>query len=396
MLAAERGGCKRMPPDAELIYLDNAATSWPKAPGVAEAMTACLASPLGGPGRGSHPAALAAGRLIRDCRRAVASLLGLGDPLRLSFTPSTTVALNVALKGWLRPGDEAVVSPVEHNAVMRPLHALAVRGVTVRVAEPTAEGGVEARAMARLITGKTRLLVAARASNVTGAMLPMEELAELGQRHGIPLLVDTAQTAGREPLGGLARVSLLAFPGHKALLGPMGTGGLWVPPGLSLSPLWEGGTGSQSEAEAQPLDLPDSLEAGTPNVVGLAGLGAAVAFLETEGIAALAQRERLLTARLHAGLASIEGVHVYGPPLGEPRAALVSFNVGEMDSAAVAHLLDRSAHIAVRGGLHCAPAAHRVLGTLARGAVRASPGPFTTEADVERLLEAVCALSQEA
>jgi cysteine desulfurase family protein len=371
-----------------VIYLDNAATSFPKAPGVVEAVARCLAEVGGNPGRGSHRLAREASRLVFRTREACARLFGLSDPTRLVFTKSATEALNLVILGRVPAGGRVVVSSLEHNAVMRPLrHLEATRGVTVRVVPFDADGRPAPGALDAALADRPELMVLTAASNVTGALPPVAEIAARCRDRGVPLCLDAGQAAGHlllEPqrLG----IPFLCFSGHKGLLGPAGVGGLVLAEGCVLEPLVRGGTGSFSEQETQPEVLPDRFEAGTPNLPGLAGLGAALEWLAAAGVAVVARREADLTDRLLRGLRALHGVAVLGPGPGRPRAPLVAITVAGRDLGELALELDRR-DVATRLGLHCAPAAHRSAGTLAGGgALRLAPGYWTTEAEIEQTL----------
>lgn len=376
-----------------MIYLDNAATSWPKAPGVAAAMADFLAHDAGNPGRGAHRLALAAGRLVEHTRSQLAALFGISDPSRVVFTANTTAALNLALKGLLKPGDRVVTTSMEHNAVVRPLYALAARlGIFVEKVPAGHDGRVSPAAMIDRITPQTRLVVMTHASNVCGALQPVAEVGAACRRLGVPLLVDAAQTAGLFPISvNELGISLLAFPGHKSLLGPTGTGGLYVAPELELEPAVEGGTGTQSESPEQPANCPERYEAGTVNTVGLAGLAAGLAYIAERGLESLRKHELSLADRLRRELAALEGVRLVGatPDSAVADAPVISVVVEGRDSGEVAALLDRRYEIAVRSGLHCAPDAHRTLGTLRSGTIRFSPGPFNTNEDIDAAVAAM-------
>lgn len=380
-----------------MIYLDNAATSWPKPDEVYEVLGRFLRETGANPGRGAHRMALDAARTIMETRSDVADLLGIDPPERLVFTGNATEALNLALLGSLRPGDHVITSDVEHNAVMRPLTALRDRGVALTVVGSNEVGRISVEAVRAALRPETRLIALCYASNVLGVIQPVEEVGRLAREAGVPFLVDAAQVAGELPVDLRALpVDLFAFSGHKGLLGPTGTGGLYIAPGHEPEPLVYGGTGSRSEEEHQPEMLPDRYESGTVNSVGLAGLGAGVRFLKQKGVAQIRQRAVALTQRLLDGLAEVPGVALYGPRRATERMSLVSFNVGHLPSSDASFLLDRGHGVASRGGLHCAPAAHRRVGTLAQGAVRFSPGVFTTEEEIDQAVQAVAELAREA
>lgn len=378
-----------------MIYLDNAATSWPKPPTVIAAMTNALCVAGGNPGRSSHQAAMHAAENLMECRENLAELFNIANPLRLCFTANATESLNLALKGLLRQGDHVVCTSMEHNSVWRPLCRLRQSGVEFSVARADDRGVISPAGVVREIRPNTRLITAIHASNVNGAINPVAEIGQVARDRGIAFLVDAAQTAGSVPIDAEAmKIDLLAFPGHKGLLGPTGTGGLFIRESIDLQPLREGGTGSESASSAQPEYLPDRYESGTLNTLGIAGLNEGVKYLLHDGVAAIQCREWQLTQRLLAGLSSNSGVTVYGPGLDQPRAAVVSFNVADRDPAWVAEQLDRDFGIACRPGLHCAYLAHQTQGTERIGTVRLSPGPFTTEFEIEAAVTAVKALSQ--
>lgn len=376
-----------------MIYLDNAATSWPKPPEVVQAMADFLERAGGNPGRSGHRLSIEAGRIVYATREAVAALFHARDPLRIVFTLNATQAINTALRGLLRPGELAVTTGMEHNALMRPLRALEREGVRVRVIPCGRDGSLDLGEAARLIEPGTRLVAATHASNVTGGLLPVAELAEAARRAGALFLLDAAQTAGLVPIDLPALgVDLLAFTGHKGLQGPPGTGGLILgervdPAGLP--PLLRGGTGSHSEFEEQPAELPDRYESGTPNGPGLAGLGAGVRFVLRRGLEAIRAHERLVAERLTAGLSAIAGVSVQGPADPARRTGVVSFTVAGRRVSEIGLRLDEECGILCRVGLHCAPAAHRSLGTFPEGTVRLSPGLFTGLEDVPAVVEGV-------
>jgi cysteine desulfurase family protein len=374
-----------------MIYLDNAATSHPKAPGVAAAVARCLEEGAGSPGRGSHPLALAASRLLFEAREACAGLVGAREPERLIFTGNATEALNLVIQGSVPPGGLVACSSLEHNAVMRPLrHLEATQGVRLLVIPFDGCGRPEPEALRLALAQGPDLMVLTAASNVTGALTPVDEVAALCARAGIPLCVDASQLAGHRPLP--EGCQALCFSGHKGLLGPGGTGGVYLAPGFNPRPLVLGGTGSASDQEVQPDQLPDRYEAGTPNLPGLAGLLASVRFLSGTGLQVIQSREVERCDELVRGLAALPGVHVQGPGPGAERAPVVSITVADRDLGEVALALDRRG-ICTRVGLHCAPAAHRSLGTLeAAGTLRFSPGWFTTSLEVRETLAAMEAI----
>ena len=364
-----------------MIYLDNAATSFPKPPQVIRGMTEALQQYGANPGRGGHQLALQAGRTVEKCREAAAALLG-ARPERVIFTRNCTESLNLAILGMLHKGDEVICSHSEHNAVMRPLERLVSRdGVTVKLLRPDARGLLSPEGLRRAITSRTGLVIICHASNVTGVIQPVQELGSICREKGVPLLVDAAQTAGVLDVSlDSLHADMIAMPGHKGLLGPHGTGLLALREGVDPEPLILGGTGSASESVRQPELLPDRYESGTVNLPGIAGLLAGIEYIARQR-EHIHRRESALNERLRRQLAGIPGLRILGDD-SAPRVAITSVVPEGGDSAALADALDATG-VAVRGGLHCAPAMHSYLGTMRSGAVRFSPGPYTTERDVD-------------
>lgn len=387
------------------IYMDNAATSWPKPPAMLAAMRRFIEQVGANPGRSGHRPAVEAARVVYGAREAVAELLGASDPLRVVFTANATQALNLALRGLLVRGDHVVTTGMEHNSVMRPLRALEQEeGLALTVVPCSPDGTLDPGDVERALRPQTKLIVVNHASNVIGTVLPVREVAGIARRHGVLLLVDGAQSAGALPfsmeeLG----IDLVAFTGHKSLYGPTGSGGLVIGERVDVErfrPLVWGGTGSRSESETQPDFLPDRFESGTLNVVGLAGLEAGVRWVIDRGVEEIRAQEREMTAALIAGLREIGDsgteVRVYGVTDVDRRLPTVSFTVAGMEPAEVGLRLDDEYGIAARVGLHCAPQAHRTMGTYPDGTVRLSLGAFTMEDDVAATVAAVQALAHEA
>lgn len=373
-----------------MIYLDQAATSWPKPRNVAAAVRKTLLQPSGNIGRSSYKVALQMSEVVYECRENLARLFHAHDPLRICFTSNATEALNLALRGFLKPGDHVVCSSMEHNAVWRPLVAMARRGIDFSVAQTNSSGILSIDNVLSEIRPNTRLITVLHASNVNGAVQPIAEIGTAARRRGIAFLVDASQSAGAVPIHvEQMKIDLLAFPGHKALLGPQGTGGLYVREGIDLTPLREGGTGSESQASHVPDFMPDHLESGTLNLPGIAGLNESVRFILDRGVDAIAEHESCLGTQLREGLERVRGVQLYGPPSGSPCAAVVSFNIGDLDPVAVADELDRRFGIACRPGLHCAWLAHQTLGSTPGGSVRFSLGPFTSRRHIQTAIRAV-------
>ncbi len=373
----------------EYIYLDNAATSLPKPRGVAEAVAGAIGR-AGNPGRSGHALSIGSARDLFAARERLAELFGFRDSARFVFTENATGALNRAIKGLLRPGDHVVTTSVEHNSVMRPLRRLEGAGVSVTVVPADPTGTVAAAEVVAAIRKETRLVAVTHASNVSGAIQPVEAIVRAAKARGVFTLIDAAQTAGAVPIDLSALpVDMLAASGHKGLLGPQGTGFLFVREGVPLVPLVEGGTGSRSEDDHQPDFYPDCLESGTPNSVGIAGLSVALAWLLKKGVASVRSKEVALISELLEGMRRIRGVIVYGPEDPAKRGCALSFNVGGADPGEVGRRLEREAGILSRAGLHCSPNAHRTLGTFPQGTVRVSPGPFTTRKEIRACLSAL-------
>jgi cysteine desulfurase/selenocysteine lyase len=378
-----------------MIYLDNAATTHPKPASVYERVDKVLRTCSANPGRSGHAMAIEAARIIFQTRESLARLFKIADPDRIVFTANATGALNLAILGILRPGDRCVTTTMEHNSVIRPLHALSQKGVTVTAVSAARDGSIDPHAVAAAIDSRTRLVVVTHASNVVGTTTPIAEIISLAHDRGVPVLVDAAQTAGSVPIDvAELKVDLLACPGHKGLYGPQGTGFLYIAPHLDPEPILFGGTGSRSDLEAMPDFAPDRYEAGTQNTPGIAGLGAGVEFLLRYGVEQVRAQEIPLLRRLMDGLAAIDGVTLYGSRDAARKTGVVLFTLDGIDPAEIGDRLDAEFGIAVRVGLHCAPQAHRTLGTFPIGGVRMSPGFFNTVEEIDQTVEAVCRIAQ--
>lgn len=381
------------------IYLDNAATSWPKPEAVYAAVDRYQRECGVAIGRGATRQAAAAQRIIDRCRDRAAQLLGAASPRSIVFTFNGTDALNLALHGLLRPGDHVVTTVLEHNSVLRPLAALRDRRGVETTYVPAGGGGViDPREIERAITPRTVLVTVLHVSNVTGAIQPVEEAARVAHKHGALFLLDAAQSVGHLPFDVVeVDADLLACSGHKGLLGPLGTGLLYIRPGIEahLDSLRQGGTGSQSESDLQPETMPDKFEAGNHNAPGLAGLEAAFGWIETQGgVAALRRHEVETMEPLLAGLRELTGVRVHGPENARARTGVVSLSLDGFAPHEAAAVLDDQFGIESRAGLHCAPGAHRALGTLAAGGtLRLSLGPFVTPGQIDATLQALRALA---
>jgi len=369
---------------SERIYLDNAATSWPKPSVVYEAVDSYQRQ-IGAPaGRGVYREAMEVEEIVRNCRQSLAKLLNIADPRQLVFGFNGTDVLNQAIHGLIRAGDHVITTDVEHNSVLRPLRFLRdMRGISVTYVPCDSAGVIDPDDVRKSLTSKRTALVAVtHASNVTGAIQPIAQIAAMAQEHGAICLVDAAQTVGHIPIDVQELdVDLLAAPGHKGLLGPLGTGILYVRPGLekSLRPLRQGGTGTVSEQDRQPDSLPDKFESGNHNVAGLAGLGASANYLQEIGLPEIQSQSHKLISLLLTRLCEIEEITVLGPQGVAQRVGVVSVIARDYTSHELAALLDATAGVQTRGGFHCAPRIHRSLKTLAHGgALRMSVGLFNT------------------
>ena len=372
-----------------MIYLDNAATSWPKPEGVYDAVSNAIRR-SGNPSRSNSEEARAAATDIIETRSALAQLFNIADPQRIVFALNATDAINLALQGMLKPGDHVITSQMEHNAVTRPLAYLEDAGVAVTKVTTDPVRGADLDEIRKSIRPETKLVAMTHASNVTGTLNPIEEIGAICREAGVPFFVDASQSAGAIPIDVVKmNIDLLAFPGHKSLLGPTGTGALYVSETVTPHPIRSGGTGVFSEVRLQPEQLPYYYEAGTQNTVGISGLCAGVQFIMERSVSSIYFEEQKMVTALIDGLTSIPGVTVYGP-LNSPRAAAVSFNIEGMDCADVAMILESYYDISVRSGLQCAPDTHRMLGTFdLGGTVRVSPGLFTTADEIDEFLWAV-------
>ncbi len=382
-----------------MIYFDNAATTWPKPPVVAEAMVHFLEDVGANPGRAAHRRAVEAGRIVYDAREAVAEIFNAPDPLRVTFGANVTEALNLALRGYLRPGDHVVTSGMEHNSVMRPLREMERQGIELTVVKCSPEGFLDPADVEAAIRPHTVMIVLNHASNVVGTLLPVPEVGRIAREHDLLLLVDAAQTGGAYPVDVQAdQIDLLGFTGHKSLHGPMGTGGLIIGERVNverLQPLTRGGTGSNSELEEQPDFLPDMCESGTANAVGLAGLGAGVRWVLERGVDEIRAHEVAMTQRLIGELREIDGVTVYGGLDAERQTATVSFNIAGVPPSEAGLRLDEEHGVMCRVGLHCAPAAHKTIHTFPDGTVRFGLSAFNTLEEVNAAVEAVRQLAEE-
>lgn len=379
----------------KLIYLDNAATTLHKPPQVAEAVkTAVLTA--GNAARGAHGASMQASRTVFETRQKLARLLGCPRADHVVFTANSTMALNMAIQGILSPEDHAISTDLEHNSVLRPLYALQERGMGLDFVRADRQGRIRCQDFAPLFRPNTKAVVCTHASNLTGNMPDIAQIADIAHAHGALLVVDASQTAGTIPLDMTALgADVLCFTGHKGLMGPQGTGGLCIRPGVDIRPLLTGGSGVHSFDRHQPAAYPTRLEAGTLNSHGIAGLDAAVDYLLQVGVEAIHRKEQLLMQRFYQGVRQLDGVTVYGDFSAPQRAAIVALNIRDYDSAEIADALYADYGIATRPGAHCAPRMHEALGTVSQGAVRFSFSVFNTEEEIDAAIAAVAELAQE-
>lgn len=374
-----------------MIYLDNAATSFPKPEAVYQTLDRFARSHLANPGRAGHKMALDAERALDDGRHLLNQLFNGEAPERFVFTLNCTDALNMAFKGVLVEGDHVITTDLEHNSVSRPLRAMELAGrITLTRLPADGSGTIDPDAIRKAITSSTRLVAMTHASNVLGTVQPIADIGRLVREHDLLFLVDAAQTAGVVPVDVRAmNIDLLAFPGHKGLMGPTGTGALYVGPRADVRAWREGGTGGDSSSETQPRLFPYFLEGGTPNVLGVAGLSAGIKFVLERGLDRIHEHEVELTERLWRRLDEIGTYTVFGHRDPKRRVGTLSFRSDVLPPAEIGGILDQAFEIAIRPGLHCAPYIHRAIGSFPDGAVRASPGPFSTEADIDALAAAL-------
>ena len=378
---------------ANRIYLDNAATSWPK-PETVYAAVDQYSRENGAPaGRGVYTEAAFVERQVDRCRQQLARLINADYANNIVFTGNGTDSLNMVIHGWLKRGDHVVTSVCEHNSVLRPLRYLEESGlITVTRVNCDEQGFVDLEEIRRAIRNETRLMAIIHVSNVSGLILPINEIGAIARQFNVPLLVDAAQSLGSQPLDvKQADISFLAAPGHKGLFGPLGTGVLYIAPDVAqqLNPVRQGGTGTNSDEDLQPEGLPEKFESGNLNVSGILGLAAGIEFIEQHSVAAIHEKIASLIGRLCDGLASISGVNVYGPRDRQFRGGVVSMNISGYDSREVAATLESAFRIQVRSGFHCAPLIHQALHTGPGGAIRFSPGFFNTAAEIDAAIRAI-------
>lgn len=374
-----------------MIYLDNSATSYPKPERVIEAVAECMAGWCANPGRAGHDNAMKSSQAIYQTRKTIAEFLGGNcKPDEIILTSNCTEALNTGIKGFLKRGDHVITTMMEHNSVLRPLYALKKEGIETSMLKCSAEGYPEKGSLIKALKKNTRMIICTLSSNVTGTVMPVEEIGEFAQKHGIVFMIDAAQGLGSIPFDlGSCRAQMVAGSGHKSLLGPQGTGFLYLNKDIKLRTLKEGGTGTESTNLNQPEKSPERFEAGTLNVPGAAGLNEGIRYIMSEGINNIRKRECEITGYLQDEIRKTDGVIIYGPDSCEKKTAVIAFNIEGIDCEEAASLLNERYGIAVRSGYHCAPVAHKVIGTEKTGCIRISPGIFTTYDDILKTAAAI-------
>lgn len=378
-----------------MIYMDNAATTMHKPAEVIEAVSAAMSS-MGNAGRGAHGASISASRIIYDTREKLANFFHADSPKQVVFTSNSTESLNTALKGVLESGDHVISTMLEHNSVLRPLYELEECGVEVSFVKSNKKGTIDYGEFESLIQNNTKVIVCTHGSNLTGNVVDIKRVGAIAKKHGLIFIVDASQTAGVFPIDMQEmQIDILCFTGHKGLLGPQGTGGMCVREGLRVKPLKSGGSGVQTYSKHHPYEMPTALEAGTLNGHGIAGMNAALTYLEKEGIDKIRSREQELMWKFYHGIKDIPNVKIYGDFDTEERCAIVTMNIGDYDSSEVSDELLMTYEISTRPGAHCAPLMHEALGTVDQGAVRFSFSHYNTDEEIEVAIEAIKELAKE-
>ncbi len=374
-----------------MIYLDNAATSFPKPEKVYEEVLRCMKEYCANPGRGGHAMSIKAGMEIMKARERIAGFFNIGNPLHIAFTKNATEALNVAIKGVLKNGDHVITTCMEHNSVIRPLKTLERdMGIELTIVKGDEFGELDPADFKKHIRSNTRLIISTFSSNVNGIVMPVKEIGRIAAENGILFLLDASQGAGSSRIDVAdMNINMLAFPGHKGLLGPQGTGGLYICEGLKIDSIMQGGTGSNSENVYQPEIMPDSLESGTLNTPGIVGLSVGIDFIESFGLENVGFYKHMLVKRLHEGIEEIKGIKLYSKKEQDKNTGIVAMNFDEVESTEVSYVLDKAYGIATRAGLHCAPLAHETLNTFKNGVVRFSVSNFNTLDDIDNTLVAL-------
>jgi len=377
-----------------MIYLDNGATSFPKPLGMIAAMERCMANYCGNPGRSGHDMSMRTGEEVYKTRWALAALFNIKEPERIIFTSNTTEALNIGIKGVLKQGDHVITTAMEHNSVLRPLKTLESKGITHSIVKCRRDGLVSVDGIREAIQANTRMIVCTHASNVVGTIMPIAEIGKIAREKNIIFMVDGAQSAGSIPINvDKMSIDMLAVPGHKGLLGPLGTGALFVREGLKPIPLKEGGTGTESKNRRQPYDFPEGYEAGTINAPGVIGLGASIKYIQRIGVENIRVYEEGLLSSIQEALLNMSRVTLYGPLDVTKKTSILTFNIKDKGCEEVAQELNDKYGIAVRAGFHCAGLAHMTIGTWETGAVRLSVGPFNTSKEIKMATDAIYRVS---
>ncbi|MGO1469461.1 MAG: aminotransferase class V-fold PLP-dependent enzyme [Tissierella sp.] len=379
-----------------MIYFDNAATTFPKPDSVYESVMEAMKEYGANPGRSGHKMSLRANRGIFETRNLLAGFFNIKNPMNMVFTFNATESLNLGIKGILKAGDHVITTTMEHNSVLRPIKYLEKKGIENTIIQANSKGEIDPEDIKMAIRKNTKLIVTTHISNLTGTILPVKEIGKIAKDKKILYMVDAAQSAGVYDIDvDKMNISLLAFPGHKGLLGPLGTGGLYIREGLKIERIYQGGTGSASESLIQPDTMPDGYESGTLNSPGIVGLGAGIKYINNKGIENIRKHEEELTKYFLDGIKDIEGIKIYGPMDIKKRAAVVALNMKDIDSSEIAYILDEEYDIGVRSGLHCAPLAHKTIGTLDQGVVRFSFGIFNSKKEVDQAINALKEISKE-
>ena len=379
-----------------MIYLDNAATTFPKPEAVYNAMMDCMKNYCANPGRAGHKLAMKAAREIYDTRENIAKLFNIDNPMNIVFTNNATDSLNLAIKGVVNKGDHIITTSMEHNSVIRPIKALEKVGVENTIVQCDDQGFLNIDDLEKAIKPNTKLIVTTHASNVCGTIVDIKAVGEIAKEHNVLYLVDASQTLGLYDIDvNELNVDMIAAPGHKCLLGPQGTGMLYVRDNLNINILKEGGTGSNSEDLFQPNMVPDKYESGTHNTPGIAGLNAGVKFILETGINKIREHEERLCEYMLQKLITVPNIKIYGPMDSKKRAAVISVNIGNLDSGEITFILDDMYDIATRSGIHCSPLSHETLGTLQQGTVRFSLGYFNTKEEIDKAVEALIEIEKE-
>lgn len=373
-----------------MIYFDNAATSFPKPKIVYQEIMTAMMEYGANPGRSGHKLALEASREIFNTRKKISKLFNIKDPMNVILTFNCTESLNLGIKGYLKPGDHVITTSMEHNSVLRPIISLEKERVSHTIVQGDSMGRIDPKDIEKAIRPETKMIVTTHISNLTGTIMDIEAIGEIAKTHNIVYFVDGAQSAGVYPIDvEKMNIDMLAFPGHKSLLGPQGTGGLYIREGIELVGLFQGGTGSASNSLEQPDMMPDKFESGTPNAPGIVGLGAGIDYILEVGMDKIRNKEEELTQYFIEEVKKIPKIKIYGPLTRGQHAPVVALNIGDADSSEVSYILNEEYNMAVRPGLHCAPLAHKTIGTFEQGVVRFSFGFENTFEEVEEAIGAL-------